>query len=377
MKGCFNKVGNSWGFTLTIGKDANGKRKQKRFGKYTTKKDAEKACAEMIYQIDNNLAADPKKITLATYLRQWLENYRPNMTICTYDGYSNNIEKHIIPSLGNIPLQKLHPMQIQSFYNDKLKNGRLDKKGGLSVSSIRYIHATLRKALNDAVKMQYLVRNVSEFVDPPKSKAYEAKFLTKTEVDRMLLALKDSNIFVPILLAVGLGLRRGEVLGLQWEDVDFENKRISIKRSLLPGMNGYYFSDLKTAKSKRVLTVPQNIMDYLKREKKRHAENKLFFGGGYKDINMVCCNEDGSPISPASLNHRFSAFLKKNNIPHLRIHDLRHTNASLMLKQGISMKVASDRLGHTTIGITMDLYTHVDDELQQDAAERLNKIISV
>ena len=143
MKGCFNKVGNSWGFTLTIGKDANGKRKQKRFGKFATKKDAEKACAEMIYQIDNNLAADPKKITLATYLRQWLENYRPNMTICTYDGYSNNIEKHIIPSLGNILLQKLHPMQIQSFYNYKLKNGRLDKKGGLSVSSIRYIHATL------------------------------------------------------------------------------------------------------------------------------------------------------------------------------------------------------------------------------------------
>ncbi len=115
----------------------------------------------------------------------------------------------------------------------------------------------------------------------------------------------------------------------------------------------------------------------LKSEKKRQLENKLFFGEGYQAMDMVCCNEDGSPISPASFNHRFSNLLVKNKLRHIRIHDLRHTNASLMLNQGIPMKVASDRLGHTTIGITMDLYTHVGDELQQDAAEKMNEIFAI
>jgi integrase len=176
---------------------------------------------------------------------------------------------------------------------------------------------------------------------------------------------------------VGLGLRRGEVLGLKWDDVDFEKNNISIKRSLLPDKTGYIISNVKTAKSKRTIAVPINIINCLKREKLRQAENKLFLGEGYNDLDMLCSNDDGTPITPHAFNHRFSNLLKENNLPHVRIHDLRHTNASLMLKQGISMKVASDRLGHTTIGITMDLYTHVDEELQQDAADRLNNILAV
>ncbi len=178
MKGCINKVGNSWGFTLTIGKDSNGKRRQKRYGKFPTKKEAEKACAEIIYKLENNMMADPKKITVAIYLREWFNNYKPNLSLCTADGYHMNIEKYIIPRLGGIPLQKLHPMQISAFYMDLLKSGRINGNGGLSVSSVRYVHATLRKALNDAVKMQYVTRNVTELVDPPKLKGYEAKFLT-------------------------------------------------------------------------------------------------------------------------------------------------------------------------------------------------------
>jgi integrase len=313
-------------------------------------------------------------MTLAEYLRQWLENQSMRLSPNTYDGYSVNIEKHIIPSIGNTPLCRLSKMQIESFYNEKLKKGRADGKGGLSVTSVRYIHATLRAALNDAVDMEYIVKNFANTVKLPKQKDYEPSFLTKKQVDTMLEVFRNTNIFIPVLLAVGLGLRRGEALGLKWEDIDFEKNIISVKRALLPAKGYYNFADLKTAKSRRTLTVPKNIIECLKKEKCRQSKNKLFLGTGYKNMDLVCCNDDGSPITPTALNHRFSKFLIKNDLQTIRFHDLRHTNASLMLKQGVSMKVASDRLGHTTIGITMDLYTHIDAELQQDAANKLNAI---
>lgn len=379
MKGCINKMGNSWGFTLTIGKDEKGKRLQKRFGKFKTKRDAEKACNEMIYQLEHGTFIDPKDMLLEDYLNEWLKTYcEPKLTPCTYDGYNNNVEKHINPALGKILLQKLQPIQVQKFYNELYEKGRLNSKGGLSPSSIRYIHATLRKALNHAVKMQYIIRNVCEVAELPKIKKHESKFLTKSQVNEMLTALYDTDVYLPVLLAIGLGLRRGELLGLQWKDFDFNKNFVSIKRTLLPKYNGdEIFSECKTDKSHRILAVPENIMVYLKQAKKKQLENKLFFSTDYIDYDLVYCNPNGKPVSPHAFNHRFSKALKDKELEHIRVHDLRHTNASLMLKKGVSMKVASERLGHTTIGITMDLYSHIDEELQQDAASKINSALSI
>lgn len=370
MKGCINKMGNSWGFTLTIGRDNNGKRIQKRFGKFKTKKDAEKACNEMIYQIEHGTFVDPKDLSLREYLNDWLRDYcKLRLTLCTYGGYKVNIEKHICPTLGNFPLQKLQPIQVQKLYNELLEKG-------LSPASIRYIHATLRKALNHAVKMQLIIRNVCDAVELPKVKTHESKFLNKNQVNEMLMAIKDTDVYLPTLLAVGLGLRRGEVLGLQWKDFDFNRNLVSIKRTLLPNSKeGEIFSECKTAKSQRVLAVPDSIMSYLKQVRKKQLENRMFFSTDYLDYDLVYCNPNGTPVTPGAFNHRFSNTLKDKGLEHMRVHDLRHTNASLMLSQGVSMKVASERLGHTTIGITMDLYSHIDEELQQDAAIRLDTVL--
>lgn len=377
MTGYIKQVGKKWGFRLDIGKDENGKRVQKWYGGYKTKKEAEKACAEKITEIERGTFVDPKDMTLGEYLQDWLKTYSVNLTPCTYSGYKVNIEKHIIPHLGKTPLQKLQPMQIQKFYNELFNRGDANSKDKLSATSIRYIHATLRKALNDALKMDMVYRNVAEAVTVPKQKQFEAKFLTQVQMNAMLEALKGTNIYLPTLLAVGLGMRRGEVLGLQWETVDFEKGMITIKRAYIPTPQGNVFSDVKTEKSRRTLAVPTNIMQYLKQVKKAQAETKLFLGGGYADNDLVCCNEDGSPLSPATWNHKFKRLMEDNNMPAIRIHDLRHTNASLMLKQGVTMKVASERLGHTTIGITMDLYSHIDEEQQRDAAQRLNGAINI
>ena len=374
MKGCINKAGNSWGFTITLGVDPHGKRIQKRYGKFKTRKEAEKACNETIYQIEHGTFVNPENITLGEYLSDWLKTYcEPRLTPCTYESYKNNVENHIIPALGKIPLQKLQPVQVQKFINNQSKNGQLSGEGGLSPGSIRHIFAVLRKSLNHAVKMQYLSRNVCQCVELPKMKQNEAKFLNKNQVATMLEAFKGSDIYLPTLLAVGLGLRRGELLGLQWQDFDFEKGLVGIRRTLLAKRKeGQLFSECKTEKSNRVLAVPENIISVLKQAQKKQLENKLFFGQGYQDHGLVCCNPDGSPVSPSAFDHRFTKALEANGLEHIRVHDLRHTNASLMLSQGVPMKVASERLGHATIVITMDLYSHIDEELQRDAAQKLN-----
>lgn len=377
MKGHIKLVGKKWGFRLDVGRDENGKRIQKWFGGYRTKKEAEKACAEKITEIERGTYTEPIYTTVGDYLRDWLKTQSVSLSPCTYNGYKVNIEKHIIPHLGKIPLQKLQPMQIQKFYIDIFNTGVENSKDKLSATSIRYIHATLRKALNDAMKMGMVYRNVAEGVAVPKQKQYESKFLTQEQMNAMLEALKDTDIYLPTLLAVGLGLRRGEVLGLQWETVDFEKSLISIKRAYIPTPQGNVFSDVKTEKSRRTLAVPSNIMQYLRLVKEQQDEIKSFLGAGYSDNDLVCCNKDGSPLSPSTWNHKFKKLMKENGMPDIRIHDLRHTNASLMLKRGVTMKVASDRLGHATIGITMDLYSHIDEEQQRDAAQRINEAISI
>lgn len=376
MRGTVIKRGKKWTVVVDIGRDNNGKRKQKWFSGFRTKKEAESELAKIINQIESNTFISPDKMTLAEYLKSWLTDYvEVNLAPATVAGYKVNIEGHVIPVIGHIQLQKLQPSHIQKFYNEKLKNGRLDGKGGLSGKSVIYIHRNLREALNYAMKQQLVTRNVADMVELPKQKKYNATFLNEHEVQHLLKAFEDTMYYIPVLLAVGLGLRRGEALGLRWKDVDFDNKTIKIEQSLIPTKEGLLFHDPKTEGSKRVITAPNSIINMLSKEKARQEENKEFVGVGYNNLDLVVCYNDGSPLHPATFSHNFAKILKKNNLQHLRFHDLRHTNATLMLKQNIPAKVASERLGHSTIGITLDLYSHVLKEMQEEAANRLEELI--
>lgn len=369
MRGCINKAGNSWGYTITIGKDDNGKRIQKRFGKFTTKKEAINACNEAIYRLEHGTYIEPTDLTIARYLRDWLETHRINLAVNTYRGYKVNIENHIIPAIGHILLQKLQPIDLQKFYSKMLE------EKNLSPSSISYVHATLRKCLNEAMKMQYVSRNVAMQVTTPKARKYNAQFLNTDEIKELLQSLQMTDIYIPTLIAIYLGLRRGEVLGLMWKDVDFEKGLVTVSRAYIPTPNGNVISNLKTEKSNRVIGVPDNLIAILKEEQQKQVRNKAIYGMNYNDY--VCCKNDGTHISPDYWYKHFKKVLASNWLKDMRLHDLRHTNASLMLKAGVNMKVASERLGHTTIGITMDLYSHIDEELQRDAADKLNNIIDL
>jgi len=376
MRGTIKKRGSTYTIIIDIGSENSGKRQQKWYGGYKKKKDAERDLIKLLHQVETNTFINPEKITLGAYLKQWMTDYvESNLAPKTIEGYRVNIERHVIPSIGNITLQKLQPTHIQQFYNSKLLKGRLDGKGGLSAKSVIYIHRNLREALNHAVKMQLIPRNVADLVEVPRQKVFRASFLNENQIQNLLKAFEATNMYIPVLLAVGLGLRRGEALGLQWKDIGFEDKTIAIMRSLLPSKGGLIFHEPKTEHSHRVITASEGIINELVKQKEEHEKYKKLLGQAYNDKDLVCCLNDGSPINPASFSHSFSSALETYKLPHIRFHDLRHSNATLMLKHNISAKVASERLGHSNIGITLDLYSHVMKEMQEDAANKLDNAL--
>ena len=372
MRGSIVKKGKNYSVIVDIGK-VNGKRKQKWFSGFKTKKEAENKLTEVLSQLKNNSYIEPTKTTLAEFLNMWLEECaKPNIAITTYSGYSVNITKHINPAIGHIILQELQPIQIQNFYNYLSKNGKCNGIGGLSPRSIQYIHMVLRQALEYAYKMQLIPRNVANMVKIPKQKKYIANFLIEEEINTLLEIFKDTQIYIPVLLAVGVGLRRGEVLALKWSNINFETKTIVISENLIPTKGGSIFTTPKTDASKREIVVSEFIINELKKLKEKQDKNKKLLGNAYINNNLVCCYDNGNIFRPGSFSHLFADILKRNSFRHIRFHDLRHTNATLMLKSNISPKVASARLGHSKTRTTLDIYAHVVKEMQEEAAQKLN-----
>lgn len=361
MKGSIIKRGKTYSIVYDVGRALNGKRQQKWESGFNTKREAQETLNDRLHEIKNNDYIPNSKLTLAEYLNDWFTQYvEKNLAINTVCGYRNNIYKHIIPGIGNIQLTMLNPIQIQKFYNKKLTDG-------LSPTSVIYIHRVLRKALEQAYKMRIISKNVADLVELPRKIKYKSQSLTEEQAKELLEVAKDSEIFIPILLGITLGLRRGEVLALRWKDIDFESKTISVSRTAVKYKGEVIYTSPKTEDSNRIIKAPAKLIEILENEKINQEIIEVDFD------NIICCRNK-TPISQDTLNKQFKVLLRMNNLPDIRFHDLRHTNATLMLKNNIPAKIASQRLGHSSIGITMDLYTHVFVEMQNEAAEVINDL---
>ncbi|ABB16028.1 site-specific integrase [Carboxydothermus hydrogenoformans] len=368
MRGHIRKRGNYYSVVLYLGKDENGKKKYKWIGGFKTKKEAEKVLAEMINKVETNNFIFPEKITLKEFLNYWLENYvRPNLSPTTAYGYEAIINLHIIPFFKNIELQKVRPIDIQQYYNSK--------RDELSGKTLLQHHRILHKAFDFAMKLQLIPNNPIDFVDSPKAKKYKAKILDLKEIKTLLNALKDTDLEVPINLALSLGLRRGELLALKWEDVNWEEGTIQIRRNLVRAGTKLILKEPKSETSIRTLKLSKTLLTMLKNHRKKQIELKLMLGNEYKDTGFICCKNNGEMINPSTFSHQFSDFLKKHGLPDIRLHDLRHTNATLMLKSNIPAKIASSRLGHSTVAITLDLYSHVLTDMDEEVANKIDDII--
>lgn len=357
---------------------STGKYKQTSKKGFRTKGEAENFILKINSQMLDNTFAQPRKILIRDYLLEWLDLYvnESNLRKTTIAGYKVNIEGHIIPALGHIELQGLTASHIESFYAQLLKDGRMDGKGGLSPKSIKYIHRVFSKTLDNALKKRMVTHNVAkEVMNLPKTKKYSAEIYNKQEIRILLNAVKDTDMEVPIALAAICGLRRGEVLGLKWCDISFDNCIIRVCRQLLPTKDGFEFSEPKSETSNRVCSVPKEVIEILIRHKQNQDYYRDLLSFEYKEYDLVNCNADGSFISPSFFSKKFSNVIKKVGLKHIRFHDLRHTCASLMLSAGVQMKVASEILGHSSIGITADLYTHVITDLKKEAALKIGREI--
>ncbi|MDF3005515.1 MAG: integrase family protein [Oscillospiraceae bacterium] len=370
MRGSIKKRNGAYCVVYDAGKYADGKRRQKWKSGFKTKKDAEKALRTLIEEEENSFVKKQEHCTLGVYLNEWLISYcEGRLARNTINGYRVNIEKHIIPHIGQIPLCDLQPEQIERLYVQL-------QSEGLAGTSVLYVHRVLRKALNTAVKSRKLRVNVTDYVEAPAKSKFRPSVLRQDEVLKLLAQVKDTEIFIPVLFAVTLGMRRGESLGMKWSDIDFQQGTLQIQRTATTYKDGVVYSDVKTANSHRTLCIPQHVMIYLLEHKEHQRLQGELIGEGFNADGLVTCRADGCPLTSHILDKAFKRSLKAAELPNIRFHDLRHTNATLMLSKNVPAKIVSSMLGHSSIGITLDTYSHVITEMQQPAINVIEQLFS-
>lgn len=307
--------------------------------------------------------------TVAEFLRSWLEmSVKPRVRPLTYAGYKVNVEKHLVPTLGKIRLDQLTPLHVQEMMNNRLAVG-------LSTKSVAYIHQVLRTALGLAVRWDMVPRNVARLVDRPRVERKQINPLTPDEARGFLRAIRGHRLEALFSVALALGLRQGEALGLRWEDVDFALGTMHVRNQLQRIGGKLTLVPPKTDRSRRTLVMPPMIVERLREHEKRQVAEKLWAGAKWQGSGLVFANRNGGPTQARHVIEQFHNALRQAGIRRVRFHDLRHSCATLLLVQGISPRVVMDVLGHSEIALTMNAYSHVVPELQHDAAQRMQAIL--
>ena len=379
MRGTVIKRGTSWAVVVEVGRDPNtGKRVRKWHSGYRTKRDAERARIEILSRLDHGTYVSPDRRTVGSYLEgDWLPAVKARLKASTWDSYSRNIRLHISPKLGPIPLQALTATSLNEFYASLISEGRRDGNGGLAPKTVRYLHGIIRKALADAARWNLLQRNVADQADPPaiRSTAPEMTTWTADELTRFLDFVSNDRLYAAWVIAATTGLRRGELLGLRWIDIDLDASRLSVQQTLVSVAYEPRFSVPKTARSRRSVSLDATTVAALRAHRRRQLEERMSWGQAYKDSGLVVTREDGTLVHPDRFTQIFDKHVKHSGQPRIRLHDLRHTHATLALAAGVHPKVVSERLGHATVAFTLDVYSHAVPALQEDAADRVAALI--
>lgn len=343
-------------------------RKRKAFYGRTRKEVQEKLRVALNEQKQGILATGPQQ-TVRQFLEQWLEEvHKQLLRPSTYKAYRMYLDKRILPILGHIQLQKLTPQHVQAFYNRKSQEG-------LSAKSISNTHGLLHRALDKAVQWGLVPRNVCDAVSLPKQTRHEIQPLTEEQARHLLKAARGHSLEGLLILAVTTGMREGELLALRWRDINFDNRSLHIQHSMgyVPG-KGYLEFEPKTPKGRRKIVLPSFVCEALKQHRACQLEMRLKAGERWQDRDLVFCNRYGGYLDPSHLRQRFDKFLKEAGLPDVRFHDLRHSAATILLSMGVPAKVVQEILGHSQISMTMDIYSHVLPDMQQQAMDKMNEL---
>ena len=367
MQGHVLRRGTTWSYVVDVGRDpASGRRRQRTKGGYRTKKEAQQALAALIRTLGDGtyVARDPQ--TLDEWIERWLGTMAPKVRSSTLRDYANGLNR-VSERLGQMPLQSLRPLDVEELYAALLKKGGRGG-GALAPKTVRNIHIALRRSLADATRLGLVSRNVAALVKPPAPVRHELVTWTADEVRTFLAAVEGDRMAPAYRLLASTGMRRGEALGLHWANVDLDAARIVVNRSLTLVNEELVWASPKTARSRRSLSLDPETVAVLRAHRRRQLEERLNAGEAWQDNDLVFCNEDGSALHPSRFTRRFVTACERAGVPKIRLHDLRHTWATLALQAGIHPKVVSERLGHATTGITLDIYSHVQPELDAHAA---------
>jgi integrase len=363
----FKRKDGRWVAILNIGYRDGARRRKHFYG--NTRRDVQERLTAALRAQQQGLPVAPERQTLGDFLRHWLDHVvRPNLRPKTHHSYAAEVRLHIGPQLGHIQLAKLRPQHIQAFLNEK-------REAGLSARTVQYHHAILRRALGQAEKWDLVPRNVAALVTPPTIRRREIEPLQPDEALTLLDAVRDDRLEAVYSVALAVGLRQGEILGLRWRDVDLENGKLEIRTSLLWLDGACQLSEPKTDRSRRSIALPEVATMALHGHRARQLEDKLIAGTRWREHDLVFATTLGTPMHPRNLVRHYHRALAKAGLPRKRFHDLRHTCASLLLAQGVQPRVVMEILGHSQIALTMDTYSHVIPSLKRDAANSMDKAL--
>jgi integrase/ribosomal protein L37AE/L43A len=348
-------------------------------GGYRTQAEAKAARAAMVTKTNEGHYVHSGRLTLGDFLvKTWLPAIRTTVRPSTLNSYTCHVNKHIVPELGTKRLRDLSGEMINDFYAKLAESGKLiGEEDGLAPASVRRMHCTLHRALRDAVRWDHLSRNPADAADPPKASAEKdtLHFWSQKQLGAFLGSVQDDRLYHLWAFLVATGVRRGEALGLQWGDVDLAANTVSIRRSLVPVSGKVIVSDPKTKKGRRTLHIGPETRRVLQEQAARQGDDSDKLGEAWQASGYVFTTEDGRPLNPGRVSLLFLRAVTAAALPRITVHDLRHTYATIALKAGVHPKVVQEALGHSTVAITIDIYSHAVEGMAPEAAQLTDALV--
>lgn len=375
MTGYVKKRGkNSYSIVVYLGKDpATGKKQYKWYTVEGNKKKAEAELTQKLNELNHGTWIDSTDLSVREFLvDHWLKHAKTQVSGKTYERYESIVKHHLVPELGAAPLVKLHPLAIQAAHTRALEGGRKDgREGALSPQTVLHHHRVLHKALEMAVKWRMIPVNPANAVEAPRPTRDEVRPIDETQSAWLIEAARGTRLYLPILLAVAMGMRRGEILALDWPAVDFSRGFLEVRRSVEETKEGgLKFKAPKSKHGRRQLSIPTLVVEALRAQQIEQNRRKALLGSDYEENGLACCQDDGRIWHPSAFTSAYRDLLRRRSIQPIRFHALRHSHVSQLLRSGVNPKVISERLGHSRVAFTLDVYSHLLPGMQEEAAAK-------
>jgi len=366
----------SWELCIDIGRDPVTGKRQRHFENVQGRKaEAQRRLRELLLSVEQGTYVKSDRLTVAQFLEEWLQDYvATNTAPRTAERYEEIVRVHLIPALGSLPLLSLRPPHIQKYYAQALETGRRDGKGGLSALTVHKHHRILYESLKYGVRQGILIRNPAEAVTPPHGQSKEPAMVGATNVQLILEAAKETPYYALFFTDAYTGLRRGELLGLRWGDVDLEKSTLSVVQTLQQLRNGeYIFREPKSKRGRRQVALSPSLVIMLWEHRLKQERTRKLLEKPLTLTDLVFSQPDGKPLRPNTVSRALQEIARSIGLLGVRLHDLRHAHATILLQQGVHPKIVQERLGHSSVSTTLDIYSHVVPGLQEAAARRFEE----